>query len=1042
MLEANGRSIRTGPKATQRPDAVNSANVDIAGLERGLRAEVRGEVRFDDGSRALYATDASNYRQIPIGVVIPRDADDVEAALAVCRRFACPILARGGGTDLAGSGCNAAVVFDMSKYMNKLIGIDWDTKQAVVQPGCVLDDLRDAAEARQLTFGPDPATHNRNTLGGMIGNNSCGMHAQMAGKVEDNTDELEILTYDGLRMRVGPTSEEQLVKIIAAGGRRGEIYAKLKQIRDKYGDQIRERFPDIPRLVSGYPLQELLPEHGFNVARALVGTENTCVTVLEATLRLVHSPPCRTLVVFGFPGIATAADHVPFCNAHGPVALEGLDESMFMYMHDKNKSTKSRAMFPDGKGWLIVEFGGETTQEADDKAKGLMEAFKARDTVPSMKLFDDEREEKLLWEIRESGLGSTSKIPNLPDFYPGWEDSAVAPELLGAYMREFEKLLKEYGYHASLYGHFGQGCLHCSIDFDLYTAEGIAKYRKFVTEAAHMCVKYGGSLSGEHGDGQARGELLPIMFGDELVKAFGEFKAIWDPENKMNPGKVVHPYKLDENLRWGTHYDPWEPETHFGFVEDNGSFAYAANRCVGTGKCRKHDSGVMCPSYMATREEMHSTRGRARLLFEMLEGNPLKSGWKNETVKEALDLCLACKGCKGECPVNVDMATYKAEFLSHYYDDKRRPIASYAFGLMYWWAKLAAIAPGVVNFITQTPLLRDLAKFAASMAPQRRIPIFAPQTFRRWFAIREAESHKRERSRSGVAKQQVILWPDTWNNHFHPTTAQAAVEVLEDAGFSVTIPKIDLCCGRPLYDYGMLDLAETMLRNIIAALKPQIEAGICIVGLEPSCVSVFRDEMQNLLHGDEDAKRFKAQTFLLSEFLEKYAPHYQPPKLNRKVIVQTHCHQKSVLDASAEEKLLKKLGVEYSMPDSGCCGMAGAFGFERGAHYDVSVKIAERALLPAVRNAEADTIIVATGFSCREQISQMSARQALHPAQLLKMALDDRATASAGPFPENRYMSNPRVQGRSAALRGLMIVGGVTVVCACVYLINKRRKRR
>jgi FAD/FMN-containing dehydrogenase/Fe-S oxidoreductase len=1033
---SNGNSIG-GPQPTQRPDAVNKVDVDVAALEHELRSVVRGEVRFDDGSRALYATDASNYRQIPVGVVIPRDADDVEAAVAVCRQFACPIFARGGGTGLAGSGCNAAVLLDMSKYMNKIIGIDWDAKQAFVQPGCVLDDLRNAAETRQLTFGPDPATHNRNTIGGMIGNNSCGMHAQMAGKVEDNTDELEILTYDGLRMRVGPTSEEQLIEIIAAGGRRGEIYAKLRALRDKYGDQIRKRFPEIPRLVSGYPLQQLLPEHGFNVARALVGTENTCVTVLEAAVRLVHSPPCRTLAVFGFGDIATAADNVPFCNAYGPIALEGLDESMFKYMHKKNMSTKGRAMFPDGKGWLIVEFGGDTTQEADDKAKGLMEAFKTRDVVPSMKLVDDEHEEKLLWEIRESGLGSTSKIPNLPDFYPGWEDSAVGPEQLGAYLRDFEKLLKEYGYHASLYGHFGQGCLHCSIDFDLFTAEGIAKYRNFVTRAAHICVKYGGSLSGEHGDGQARGELLPIMFGDELVKAFGEFKAIWDPENKMNPGKVVHPYKLDENLRWGTHYDPWEPKTYFGFKEDNGSFAFAANRCVGTGKCRKHDSGVMCPSYMVTREEMHSTRGRARLLFEMLDGNPLKNGWENETVKEALDLCLACKGCKGECPVNVDMATYKAEFLSHYYDGKRRPIAAYAFGLMYWWAKLAAIAPGVVNFITQTPVLRDLAKATATMAPQRRIPIFAPQTFRRWFALREAQRNRHVIPRESAAKQQVILWPDTWNNHFHPTTLQAAVEVLEDAGFSVSIPKVQLCCGRPLYDYGMLDLAKTMLRKIIVALKPQVEAGICIVGLEPSCVSVFRDEMQNLLHDDEDAKRFKAQTYLLSEFLDKYALHYQPPKLNRKVIMQTHCHQKSVLDASAEERLLKKLGVDYSMPDSGCCGMAGAFGFERGDHYDVSAALAERALLPAVRNAATDTIIVATGFSCREQISQMSDRQALHPAQLLKMALDDRHSASVGRFPESRYMPNPREQGRSAAVRGLAVVAGLIAACAVVYVFRK-----
>ncbi|MGH7707414.1 MAG: FAD-binding and (Fe-S)-binding domain-containing protein, partial [Vulcanimicrobiaceae bacterium] len=505
----------------------------------------------------------------------------------------------------------------------------------------------------------------------------------------------------------------------------------------------------------------------------------------------MHSPPCRTLLVLGFPDIATAGDHVAFCNTHEPIALEGLDASMFTYMHDKGMATTSRAIFPDGNSWLIVEFGGETTQEADDRADALMAALKVRPHAPTMKRIDDHDEETKLWEVRESGLGSTAKIPNEPDFYPGWEDAALPPDRLGDYLREFYDLMHEFDYHASLYGHFGQGCVHCSIDFDLFTAAGIANYRRFATKAAHLVVKYGGSLSGEHGDGQARGELLPIMYGDELVAAFAEFKAIWDPTNKMNPGKCVAPYKLDENLRWGTSYEPWDPPTHFGFKEDNGSFAYAANRCVGTGKCRKHDSGTMCPSYMVTHEEMDSTRGRARLLFEMLEGNPLRDGWRNESVKAALDLCLACKGCKGECPVNVDMATYKAEFLAHYYEGRLRPVAAYAFGLMFRWARLASHMPGVVNFVAQTPGLRDVVKRLATMAPQRRVPLFAPQTFRQWFSARAPRN---------VGMPPVILWPDTWNNHFHPSTAQAAVEVLEDAGFAVTIPSLALCCGRPLYD--------------------------------------------------------------------------------------------------------------------------------------------------------------------------------------------------------------------------------------------------
>jgi len=995
------------PSTPPRPDAVTreQSGVDANALAVALQERVRGEVRFTEGDRALYSTDASNYRQIPIGVVVPRDADDVVTTVSVCREFGVPIFARGGATDLAGSTCNAAVVIDMSKYMNRVLEIDWDAKWARVEPGTVLDDLRNRAEERHLTFGPDPATHQRNTLGGMIGNNSCGMHAQMAGKVEENTEALEILTYDGLRMWVGPTTDAELETIIAAGGRRGDIYARLKHIRDTYADQIRKKFPHIPRLVSGYPLQQLLPEYGFNVARALVGTENTCVTVLEAKLRLVHSPPCRTLVVFGFADIFTAGDRVPFCNAHHPIALEGIDSSMFTYMHDKGMSTAGRAMLPEGNAWLVVEFGADTRAAADEQARGLISAFAALPNAPSGKLIDDSGEEKRLWEIRESGLGSTSKIPHLPDFYPGWEDSAVAPKDVGNYLRDLQKLFDKYHYAASLYGHFGQGCIHCSINFDLYTAAGIETWKRFLNEAAHLVTSYGGSLSGEHGDGQARGSLLPIMFGDEIMHAFREFKAAWDPLGKMNPGKVIDAYPVDENLRWGTHYHPWEPATHFSFAEDRGSFAYAANRCVGTGKCRKHDSGTMCPSYMATREEKHSTRGRARLLFEMLEGNPLGNGWRDETVKSALDLCLACKGCRGECPVNVDMATYKAEFLAHYFKGRIRPIAAYAFGLMYWWARIASRMPRVANFATQTPVLRDIAKALVTMAPERRIPVFAPQTFKAWF---------RRRGVRNAGKTRVILWPDTWNNHFHPTTAQAAVEVLEAAGYEVIVPHASLCCGRPLYDYGMLDLAKRMLHRILDTLRAEIRAGVYVVGLEPSCVSVFRDEMGNLLPDDDDARRLSGQTYLLSEFLAAKAPAFAIPTLHATALVHGHCHQKAVLDFDSETKLLTKIGLDYTVLDSGCCGMCGAFGFEKGDHYDVSIKCGERVLLPKVRDAALDTLIVSNGFSCREQIAQTTDRQAMHIAQVLKMALDG---GQPRPRPELAYMpdivAQPKRGGRS-----------------------------
>jgi Fe-S oxidoreductase/FAD/FMN-containing dehydrogenase len=816
----------------------------------------------------------------------------------------------------------------------------------------------------------------------MIGNNSCGMHAQMAGKVEENTCALEILTYDGLRMWVGPTSEPELDAIIGHGGVRGEIYSRLKAIRDRYADEIRRRFPRIPRLVSGYPLHQLLPENGFHVARALVGTESTCVTVLQAKLRLVHSPPVRTLAVFGFADIFAAADCVAFCNQYLPIALEGIDGSMFTYMHDKGMSTSGRELFPDGHAWLIVEFGGESKDEAGGKVRKLVDAFAAKPHAPSSRIFDDVKQEHLIWQIREAGLGSTSKVPHHPNFYPGWEDSAVAPQDIGRYLRDLQALLDKYGYTASLYGHFGQGCVHCSIDFDLYTAPGIERWKQFLNEAAHTVASYGGSLSGEHGDGQSRGELLPIMFGDEIMQAFREFKAAWDPRGRMNPGKVIDAYPVDRNLRWGTHFHPWEPATHFAFAQDQGSFAIAADRCVGTGVCRKRDSGIMCPSYMATREEKHSTRGRARLLFEMVEGNPLGDGWRDDAVKEALDLCLACKGCRHECPVNVDMATYKAEFLSHYYDGHRRPRAAYAFGLMYLWARAASVAPRLVNLAANTPGISSLAKAAVGMSHHRRIPTFATRTFRSQFRARPA----------GVRNgPEVILWPDTWNNHFHPSTALAAAQVLEAAGFGVTIPRASLCCGRPLYDYGMLGLAKKLLLRTLDELGPSLRDGTCVVGLEPSCVSVFRDELPNLLPSNDDAKRLRDQTFVLTEFLAHKAPSFSVPPLRRRALVHGHCHHKSVLDFSCETDVIDKLGLEYDVPDSGCCGMAGAFGFEKGERYDVSIACGERVLLPAVRQAAEDTLIVADGFSCREQIAQTTDRRAIHIADVIKLALDHHA---------------------------------------------------
>jgi Fe-S oxidoreductase/FAD/FMN-containing dehydrogenase len=803
------------------------------------------------------------------------------------------------------------------------------------------------------------------------------VHSVMGGKTVDNIEELDVLTYGGLWMRVGATSEQQLDGMVRAGGRRGEIYGRLRALRDRYAGLIRSRYPAIPRRVSGYNLDQLLPENGFHVARALVGTEGTCVTVLGASVRLVDSPPVRSLLVLGYADIYTAADHVVEVLAHKPIGLEGVDDGVVTAIKAAGMRVGDLGLLPEGAGWLLVEFGGQNREEANDRARTLVAQLQAGADRPAIRLCDDPKVARKVWEIREAGLAATARALGDREAWAGWEDAAVAPAKLGSYLRDFRRLLNQHGYGGALYGHFGEACIHVRIDFDLRSAEGIRRFRSFVSEAADLVVRYGGSLSGEHGDGQARAELLPKMFGDELVQAFREFKSIWDPAGKMNPGKVVDPYRVDQNLRLGAAYKPWEPVTHFKFPGDHGSLARASLRCVGIGKCRRAGGGTMCPSYRATREEQHSTRGRARLLFEMLQGEVLGGGWKNKNLKEALDLCLACKGCKSECPASVDMATYKAEFLSHYYHRRLRPRSAYAVGLIYWWARLGSQVPQLANLFTQTPFLSAAVKLAAGMAMERHIPPLARRTFRQWF---------RSRPRDNTEGRRVVLWPDTFNNYFRPQTAQAAVAVLEAAGFRVNLPPRSLCCGRPLYDYGMLGLAQRQLRQILDALRPEIAAGVPVVGLEPSCVAVFRDELTSLFPDDEEAAQLSRQTFLLSEFLQGPANNFQLPPLRRKALVHGHCHHRAVMGFDAEHALLTRLGLDLEVLDSGCCGMAGGFGFE-AEHYDISIKVGQQVVLPAVRNASLDTLVIADGFSCREQIAQGAGREALHLAEVLDMAM-------------------------------------------------------
>ena len=956
-----------------------------ASLEAALRSALAGEVRFDAGARAAYASDASNYRQVPIGVVLPRTIEDIVAAVAACREHDAPILARGGGTSLCGQAVNVAVVIDSSKYLDRVLELDAASRTARVEPGVVCDALRGAAERYGLTFAPDPATHSRCTLGGMIGNNSCGPHSVMAGKTVENIEALEVLTYDGARFWCGPTSESELDAIVRRGGRQGEIYDKLRSLRDRYAGLIRGRFPKIKRRVSGYNLDQLLPENRFNVARALVGSEGTCALTLQALARLVRSPRERVLLVIGFEDIYRAGDAVPQVLAAGPIACEGLDTGIINGLRERGLKLEDIALLPAGNAWLMVEFGADTLDAAVGSAKKLASKFNGV-------LITDRARMNRIWTIRETGASATAhnlKGTAGPDPVVGWEDAAVDPLRLGDYLREFQKLVDRFGYRTSLYGHFGDGCIHARINFELRTAKSLAHWREFLRAACQLVIAYGGSLSGEHGDGQGRAEFLPLMYGPELMVAFREFKRAWDPLGRMNPGKLLDAlgdvYRVDQNLRQGPDYKPVTLATRLTFASDIGDgFTRATERCIGMGKCRSAEGATMCPSYRATREERYSTRGRARMLAEMLRGDVIKDGWQSEDLKEALEWCLACKGCRSDCPTHTDMASYKAEFLSHYYESHALPMRAHSMGRIGEWAPLAAKMPGLVNALARSPVFSNFAKKLGGMAPERSLPQFAKRTFRAEF---EAIQHsRRDPARaSGVRHgDPVLLFPDTFSNHFRPQSALAAVRVLEASGARVSLPHEQLCCGRAYYDFGMLDKAKSSLEKIVASLAHEIESGMPVVVLEPGCLSVFKDEMTKLLADNAGAAKLSKQAVSLGEVLE--ARGWKPKNIGGRALLHGHCHQKALGGTRADVKLLEAAGIETEAPDMGCCGMAGSFGF-RPETYEASVKIANLSLLPKVKQTALETLIVASGFSCREQIEGLGGRETLHLADALARTL-------------------------------------------------------
>ncbi|TMM10171.1 MAG: FAD-binding protein, partial [Actinobacteria bacterium] len=834
-------------------------------------------------------------------------------------------------------------------YLNRVIELDPGARIARVQPGVVLDVLQRYARGHGLTFGPDPATHDRCTLGGMIGNNSCGVHSLMSGRTSDNVESLDVLLYDGTRLTVGATEPAELETIIAAGGRRGEIYRDLQTLAERCADPVRQRFPQIPRRVSGYNLDELLPERGFHVGRALVGTEGTCVTVLEAVVRLTAVPAHRALVVIGYRDLCDAGDHVDEILGHDPIALEGMDGALFASESHGGGRGDGLSMLPEGNAYLLVEMGADTAGQAGVAARSLVASLGAAGAPPA-KVFEDPRARSRIWAVREAAVGAIARLPG-GDYRPGWEDSAVPPDHVGPYLADLRRLCHDHGYEVAIYGHFGQGCIHARITFDLKSSAGVDRYRSFLDHAADLVVSHGGSLSGEHGDGQQRASLLGKMFGHDLVEAFRRFKAIWDPGGGMNPGKVVDSGSDSgrllgptDNLRLGPGWPPWSPPTSFRLSADGGRLDRALLRCEGVGKCRREEGGVMCPSYMVTREEEHSTRGRARILFEMLQSDVVTDGWRSQEVFDALDLCLSCKGCKSECPVGVDMATYKSEFLSHYYERRARPTSAYAMGLIMYSARLASCAPQAVNAAVQTPGAAAAVKKMAGLARQRTVPPFATESFRRWFT-------RRPRPPWRPGRRPVLLVPDTFSNYFHPEVDRAMVTVLEAAGFEVLVPPRVVCCGRPLFDYGMLATARRLYAQMLDVLRPMIRAGVPIVVAEPSCCASLRDELGELGPDDPDVARLARQTYTLGELLQTHAPEWELPSEGGQVLVQGHCHQRAVMGMGGETGLLDRMKVEWDMPDSGCCGLAGSWGFEADK-YELSMAIGERMLFPSVRRAD------------------------------------------------------------------------------------------
>jgi FAD/FMN-containing dehydrogenase/Fe-S oxidoreductase len=966
-------------------------DVQAAELTARLRAAGLSEIDTAIRRRAEYSSDASNYRVVPLAVAFPRSADDLVAALTVCRELGVPLVGRGAGTSIAGNALSTGLVLDTSRHLNRVLSVDPEQRTAVVEPGTVLDSITKAAAPYGLRFGPDPSTHSRATIGGAIGNNACGSRALRYGRSADNVVSLDVLTGTGARFTAARFNAERHGKDepgagSASAGAEAALLADLRALADGNLAAIRTEFGRFTRQVSGYSLEHLLPEQGFDVAKFLSGTEGTLALTLGATVRLVDTPPATALAVLGYPDMPAAADAVPALLPHLPVALEGLDSRLV----DVVRTRRGPAAVPDlprGGGWLFAETAGDTVADAVDAARKLAADAGCLDSA----VFTGPQA-AALWRIREDGAGLSGRTPAGAPAWPGWEDSAVPPASLGPYLRELAALMARHGVDGLMYGHFGDGCVHARIDFPLRERPRVL--REFTVDAAKLAASYGGSVSGEHGDGRARGELLPLMYSAEAIGLLRGVKHLFDPGNLLNPGIIVDPAPLDADLRFPAAL-PLRRGLGFAYPHDGGDFTTAVHRCVGVGKCRADTTasgGVMCPSYLATRDEKDSTRGRARVLQELANGT-LVSGWDAPEVSEALDLCLSCKGCSSDCPAGIDMATYKAEALYQRYRRRLRPASHYSLG---WLPRLAALATRsrwsarLANASLRVKPAAALAKRLGGIDHRRDLPQFAPESFRRWFAARQQAAAPAPASGSAASvRLPVLLWVDTFTNAFSPGVGQAAVAVLEAAGYDVQITEQNVCCGLTWISTGQLDGARRQLRRTLRALTPALDAGVPVVGLEPSCTAALRRDAGELLPGDRRAKALAGAVKTLAELLRS-TDGWTPPDLSdisgqQAAVAQPHCHQHAVLGWDSDAALLREAGATVHAV-GGCCGLAGNFGVERG-HYDVSVAVAETALLPAVRAAGDGATVLADGFSCRTQLDHLADVQATHLAELLAARL-------------------------------------------------------